>query len=138
MLCYDMVNKQINRYKLWNSEEYMMHTIEPSPCVVLINEVIFVKKFLYAIFLIITLPVVVFEYIYLIVFWGAADVFNFFAIPVNYIMYLLVLLYLKRKIIISKANNWMYNIVIAIVVPLLSVISVYVIAMIIGIDIKVQ
>ncbi len=33
MLCYDMVNKQINRYKLWNSEEYMMHTIEPSPCV---------------------------------------------------------------------------------------------------------
>ncbi len=96
------------------------------------------KNILRIIFLMIALPVVVFEYIILVWFWGGADTFNFFATPLTYIIYLLISVYLKKKLKNNNIDNLLYNVTIAITLPILSMFTVWIMAMVFGVSIIIQ
>lgn len=96
------------------------------------------QKFFRNILLMMIYFMIAFEYFVFIWFWAGADVFNLLVTPLCFIFYLLIFIYIKKKLRGYKISIFVINNAIAVIVPLLSAVSVIVIAKIFGINIIIQ
>ena len=83
-------------------------------------------------------PIVLFEYVVLFWFWGGADTFNFISTPIIFVIYLLALMYIKKKINIKSCLTPYVRFFSVVILPILTVFTVWVFALLLGIKILIQ
>ena len=93
------------------------------------------QKVINIILFVIATPLILFEYFILFWFWGGADVFNLFVTPLAFIGYTFFLNHLKKKINIKDSLAFLLKILLIIILPILTMITVWGIAFVFGIDI---
>ena len=93
------------------------------------------QKVINIILFVVSVPIILLEYFILFWFWGGADVFNFIVTPLAFISYLIFLNHLKEKINIKDSLAFLLKILLIIILPILTMITVWGIAFVFGIDI---
>ncbi len=90
------------------------------------------------ILLLIALPIMLFEYFVLFWFWGGAGIFNFFTTPIVFAVYLVGLVHLKKKLRVEPLINMVIKILLTAIVPILTIATVWLLALLFGIDVVIQ
>lgn len=85
----------------------------------------------------VSVPIVLFEYLILLWFWGGADVFNFILTPVIFAIYLIGLIYFKKRIKVKAFLDFLIKVLIVISLPILTIASVRIFALLLGINIMI-
>lgn len=83
----------------------------------------------------ITIPVVLFEYFVLLWFWGGSDIFNLISTPIVYIAYLIIIILIKKKIKPKNSSYLLIEISSAIILPILTMATVWLLALFLGVEI---
>lgn len=83
-------------------------------------------------------PIVLFEYFVLFWFWGGADAFNFISTPIIFVIYLIAIMYLKKKINVKNSLTLLVRIVSVVILPVLTILTVWIFALLLGINILIQ
>lgn len=83
-------------------------------------------------------PIVLFEYMLLFWFWGGADIYNFILTPVIFITYLISLTYFTKKIKKRRPLSLPLKILVIISLPILTIITVLIFAILFGINIVIM
>ena len=98
----------------------------------------FKNKLVYLLLWVLKAPSILFEYFALFWFWGGDGVFTFISIPVNYIVYCILQIFILKK---YKENIRVKKVLINSIVfitPVLSVATSYLIAKIFNIEIQIH
>lgn len=91
------------------------------------------KGILYAV----SVPILLFEYFVLTWFWGGADTFNFILTPVVFVIYLITVFFVNKKIKVKSSLASLMKLLYAVILPILTMATVQLAALIFGIDIVV-
>ncbi len=83
-------------------------------------------------------PIVLYEYFVLFWFWGGADTFNFILTPVIFAIYLIAILYLKKKIKVKSSLDLLVKLFYVLILPILTIVTVWLFALLFGINIIIQ
>lgn len=83
-------------------------------------------------------PIVLFEYFVLFWFWGGADAFNFISTPIIFVIYLIAIMYLKKKINVKSSLTLLVRIFSVVILPVLTILTVWIFALLLGINILIQ
>ncbi len=86
---------------------------------------------------IVSVPMVLFEYFTLFWFWGGADIFNFISTPVIFVIYLIAVMHLKKKYKTKDHLAVLINILLISILPALTIVTVWVLALLLGINITI-
>jgi len=81
-------------------------------------------------------PIILLEYFCFVWFWGGADVFNLFLTPIFYAVYLIIGLILLKKIK-KKHLNIFLTLLLVVILPIITMITVYFFAFLFGINIEI-
>lgn len=87
---------------------------------------------------VVTVPIVIFEYFVLVWFWGGAGVFNFISTPIIFVIYLIAIMYLKEKINVKSSVALLVKIFSVVILPVLTIFTAWVFALLLGINILIQ
>lgn len=93
-------------------------------------------KIVKILFYAVSVPILLYEYFVLFWFWGGDGVFTLVSTPIAFIAYLMGVKYLKRKIILK--NTLIFKISAAISLPVLTMLTVWLIAWFLKIDIVIM
>ncbi len=93
------------------------------------------QKTINIIIYVVSVPIVIFEYFVLFWFWGGADVFNFILTPVIFVIYLITILYLKKKIKVKSTIALPVKLIYILILPILTIVTVCLFAILFGINI---
>lgn len=80
-------------------------------------------------------PIIIFEYFVLFWFWGGADAFNFIVTPIVFGAYLITILYLSKKNRVKRSLALLVKLICGLILPILTIITVWLFAIIFGINI---
>ena len=83
------------------------------------------------------IPIVLFEYFVLFWFWGGADAFNFISTPIIFFIYLIAIMYLKKRINLKGSLVFFVSFFSMVILPILTIFTVRVFALLFGINIKI-
>lgn len=93
------------------------------------------QKIAKSILFVVSAPIVFFEYGVLTWFWGGADTFNFFLTPVVFVIYLITVYFINKKIKVKSSLASLMKLLYAVILPILTMATVQLAALIFGIDI---
>lgn len=83
----------------------------------------------------VSVPVALFEYFVLVWFWSGAGIFNLILTPLIFIIYLIIIMYLKKKCKIRNLLLLHTKLFTTLILPLLTIITVWLFAFLLGIKI---
>ena len=87
--------------------------------------------------LIIVLPIALFDYLVFAWFWTGDGTFSLIATPIAFVLYLLLLIFIKKRFTLSHLWNIISRLAIILLTPILSMFTVSLIALLFGIDISI-
>ena len=93
------------------------------------------RKIINIITYIVLLPIILFEYFVLFWFWGGADAFNFILTPVVFSVYLITILHLSKKNRVKSLLTLLVKPICVLILPILTIVTVWLFAIIFGINI---
>lgn len=96
------------------------------------------QRIINIILFVVTVPIVLFEYFILFWFWGGADAFNFISTPIIFVIYLIAIMYLKKKINVKSSMTLLVRIISVVILPVLTIFTVWVFAILFGMNILIQ
>lgn len=91
----------------------------------------------YGLLVIVSIPIIIFEYGMLLWYWAGDGFFNLLAIPIVLCLYLTAFICLKKKILSKKSEGKLHtalNLLTALLIPILTVLTVQLIALLFGIE----
>lgn len=92
------------------------------------------KRIVYFAVLFLLAPLILFEYFVLFWFWGGADAFNFFATPITFILYIMGFVFVAVKKSLGKC----FKIFAIVAIPILTIITVWLVAQLCGVKIVIM
>ncbi len=84
---------------------------------------------------IVSAPIVLFEYFVLFWFWGGGDAFNFILTPIVFGVYLVAVLHFNKMNRVKSFFVWLVKLICVLVLPILTIATVWLLAIIFGVDI---
>ena len=80
-------------------------------------------------------PVILYEYFVFLWFWTGADIFNLISTPLIFVIYIMALILFKKKIKAKSSLSIFFKILLVIVLPILTMVTVRGLAFLFGINI---